>query len=49
MGDLMFVVPMVQQIEVRTALKQESYLFYEKYHNTQTEGQNAVVHGKVTQ
>jgi carboxylesterase type B len=47
MGDLMFVVPVMQQIEVRTSLHQESYLFYQKYYNNATVGQNALVHGAV--
>uniref|UniRef100_A0AC35G4Z9 Carboxylesterase type B domain-containing protein n=1 Tax=Panagrolaimus sp. PS1159 TaxID=55785 RepID=A0AC35G4Z9_9BILA len=47
MGDLMFVVPVMQQIEVRTSLNQESYLFYQKYYNNATVGKNALVHGAV--
>jgi hypothetical protein len=47
MGDLMFVVPVMQQIEVRTSLNQESYLFYQKYYNNSTVGKNALVHGEL--
>lgn len=42
----MFVVPTMQQIEVRTALGQESYLFYEKHYHPKTLGATPVVYGK---